>query len=81
MHQGNKQFDSEILERFFNYISLYPVGTGVVLNTTHRGGAIRQNKLMPESPIIRVFKREGGRTIPVDIDLSETKYLYIKETF
>lgn len=78
-----KHFDAAVIEMFLKHLSIYPVGTGVVLNTNHKGVVLAQNKFLPESPIIRVFKKDKKclRVIGVDIDLSQTKYLYIKETF
>lgn len=80
---GNSHFDTEIMEKFVRHLSLYPNGTGVVLNTNHKGVVIGQNKLFPESPIVRFFKKDsnGIKKLYVDVDLSLTKYLYIKDTF
>lgn len=80
---ANSHFDSEIMERFVKHLSLYPVGTGVILNTNHKGIVVAQNKLLPESPVIRVFKKvtTDMKVNFTDIDLSTTKYLYVKETF
>ena len=78
-----KHFDAAIIEKFFKHLSLYPIGIGVVLNTNHKGVVMSQNKYLPESPVIRVFKKDmkDSKVIGVDIDLSQTKHLYIKETF
>jgi len=80
---GNTHFDNSIMESFIGHLSLYPNGTGVILNTGHKGVVIGQNKLLPESPIIRVFKKEkiSIKNSYADIDLSTTKYLYICDTF
>lgn len=80
---GGKHFDSEIMERFVRHLSLYPVGIGIVLNTNHKGVVIGQNKLLPESPIIRLFRKDKKdiKDLFVDVDLSLTKHIYIKETF
>lgn len=82
-HLGDTHFDCEIMEKFARHLSIYPTGTGVILNTDHRGIVISQNKLYPESPVVRVFKDERNdiRNLYVDIDLSSTKHLYIKDTF
>lgn len=82
-HLGDKQFDSDIMERFAKHLSIYPTGTGVILNSEHRGIVLKQNKLYPESPVVRIFKehRKDIRDLYVDIDLSTTKELYIKSTF
>jgi putative nucleotidyltransferase with HDIG domain len=80
---ANKHFDASIMEMFVRHINLYPTGIGVVLNTNHKGIVIAQNKLLPESPKIRLFKRDKTdlKNLYVDVDLSLTKFLYIKDTF
>jgi putative nucleotidyltransferase with HDIG domain len=81
--QAGKHFDSAVADKFFRHLSLYPVGTGVVLNTNHKGVVISQNKYLPESPVVRIFRKAAGsRSITyTDIDLSTVKHLYIKDTF
>jgi HD-GYP domain-containing protein (c-di-GMP phosphodiesterase class II) len=80
---GDSHFDAEYLSLFMRHLCMYPVGTGVVLNTNHTGVVIKQNKFLPESPVIRVFKNNqvSLKVEYTDIDMSSTKYLYIKETF
>lgn len=82
-HLGNKHFDQDIMEKFAKHLSIYPNGTGIILNTDHRGIVLGQNKSYPESPIVRVFKNEKTdiKNLFVDVDLSITKHLYIKSTF
>lgn len=80
-------FDYNIADRFLRRIDLFPIGTGVILNTNHKGVVVGQNKFLPQTPIIRIFKDETdprnmeGSTNYVDIDLAKTKYLFIKNTF
>lgn len=78
-----KHLDGVVIEKLFQHLSIYPIGTGVVLNTNHKGVVIAQNRFLPESPVIRVFKKDmkNLKVIGVDINLSQTKHLYIKETF
>lgn len=84
---SGRHFDFDITERFLRRIDLFPVGTGVVLNTNHKGVVVSPNKLLPQSPVIRIFrdntnpKNANNSPNYVDIDLSKTKYLFIKETF
>lgn len=80
---GDKHFDSEIMAKFVGHLNLYPTGTGVILNTNHKGIVIGQNKLLPQSPLIRLFRKDKKdiKDLYVDIDLSLTKHIYIKETF
>lgn len=71
-HLGDKHFDKDIMECFAKHICIYPTGTGVILNSGHRGIVLEQNKLYPESPIIRVFTPETKhyKNLYFDIDLS-----------
>lgn len=72
-HLGDKHFDKDIMESFAKHICIYPTGTGVILNTGHRGIVLHQNKLYPESPVIRVFTPESKHYTKLyfDVDLSE----------
>lgn len=80
-------FDETITDRFLRRIDLFPNGTGVVLNTNHKGVVVGQNKYLPQTPVIRIFRGDTdpfhaeGSTNYVDIDLSKTRYLFIKDTF
>ena len=80
-------FDYNITERFLRRIDLFPIGTGVELNTRHKGVVVSQNKFLPQSPVIRIFKNdtdprnENISTNYVDVDLAKTKYLFIIDTF
>lgn len=82
-HLGGSHFDSEIMEMFARHISIYPTGTGVILNTGQRGIVIEQNRLFPENPLIRIFTPENRnlRKLHFDMDLSLEKGLYILDTF
>lgn len=76
-HLGDKHFDKDIMESFAKHICIYPTGTGVILNTGHRGIVLEQNKLYPESPMVRVFTPETKhyKSLYFDVDLSfDTKY-------
>lgn len=76
-HLGDKHFDKDIMECFAKHICIYPTGTGVILNSGHRGIVLEQNKLYPESPVVRVFTPETKhyKNLYFDVDLSfDTKY-------
>lgn len=80
---GGKHFDLSIAGCFLRRLDLYPVGTGVVLNNRLKGIVIAQNKLLPESPCVRIFSRNENtfKMQYVDIDLAVTDALYISGTF
>lgn len=82
-HLGEKHFDTHIMETFAKHINIYPTGTGIVLNTGHRGIVLYQNKLYPESPIVRVFlpKEQNPKRLYFDMDLSANTKYFIVETF
>lgn len=82
-HLGDTHFDKKIMEKFAGHLRIYPNGTGIILNTNHKGIVLIQNKLYPESPIVRVFKNDKKdiKNLYVDVDLSLTQQLFIKSTF
>lgn len=82
-HLGDKHFDTEIMETFAKHINIYPTGTGIVLNTGHRGIVLYQNRLYPESPIVRIFlpKEKNPKRLYFDLDLSVNTKWRIAETF
>lgn len=82
-HLGDKHFDTHIMETFAKHINIYPTGTGIILNSGHRGIVLYQNKLYPESPIVRVFlkKEQDIKRLYFDLDLSINTKWYIIETF
>ena len=82
-HLGDKHFDTHIMETFAKHINIYPTGTGIILNSGHRGIVLYQNKLYPESPIVRVFmkKEQHSKRLYFDLDLSINTKWYIIETF
>lgn len=80
---GGTHFDPDIMEKFVSHLTLYPTGSGVILNTNHKGIVVGQNKLLPQSPIVRIFRKDRSdlSKLYTDVDLSQTKFLFIKETF
>jgi putative nucleotidyltransferase with HDIG domain len=80
---STNHLDETLVEKFLRHIHMYPIGCGVMLNSLQKGVVIRQNRLMPESPVVRVFMRESGRIVPryVDVDLSAHPSLFITGTF
>lgn len=81
--QGGKHFDVDIMEKFARHISIYPTGTGVILNTGHRGIVIEQNRMYPESPVVRMFtpQEKNLKKLYFDIDLSSELMYRIIDTY
>lgn len=82
-HLGNLHFDQAIMEKFARHLHIYPIGSGVVLNTGQRGIVLAQNPLYPESPVIRIFTPEyrSLKNLYFDMDLSKGTEFFITGTF
>lgn len=78
---GVHHFDPRVIESFVKYVSVYPVGTGVLLNTKERGIVVRDNRLMPTRPVVRIVYNETMKkqTIYKEIDLSELTNVFIAD--
>lgn len=76
---GIYHFDPKIIENFVKYVTIYPVGSGVLLNTRERAIVIRDNRFMPTRPVIRIVYDEHmkKRAIFKEIDLSEQSGIFI----
>lgn len=76
---GSHHFDPEIVKSFIKYIAIYPVGTGVRLNTGEKGLVIKANKGAPTRPVVQiVYDKSDGKinNLPV-IDLSKEREICI----
>ena len=76
---GINHFDPTIVESFVKYVTIYPVGTGVLLNTGERAIVVRDNRLMPTRPLVRiVYDNEmKRRTIVKEIDLAQAHDIFV----
>lgn len=76
---GVNHFDPRVIESFVKYVTIYPVGTGVLLNTKERALVVRDNRAMPTRPVIRiVYDCDGKRFSPYkEIDLSKQNSIFI----
>ncbi len=76
---GVYHFDPKVVESFVKYVTVYPVGTGVLLNTKERAIVVRDNRSMPTRPLVRVVydDRMQRLAIPREIDLSEQSSIFI----
>lgn len=76
---GNTQFDYDIVKVFMSNISIYPVGSGVVLNTGEKGLVVKANKGFPTRPLVRIiYDRDGRRCKKFEeIDLIQHPSIFI----
>lgn len=71
-------FDPNVIKVFSRSIAIYPNGTGVSLSTGEQGYVVKQNKIFPNRPYIRIFyDSEGQSCQPTDCDLSLNPSLMI----
>ncbi len=76
---GVHHFDPRVIESFVKYVSIYPIGTGVLLNTKERGIVVRDNRLMPTRPVVRIVYNDAMKKLNIfkEIDLSELTNVFI----
>jgi len=77
--QKNKVFDSRVVKRFIEFLSIYPVGGFVMLNTGETGMVIGSNRNAPTKPVVRILlnaKHEADSSFKV-IDLMEENLVYV----
>ena len=69
---GTHHFDQKVVNSFVKYVSVYPLGSGVLLNTRERGIVVRANMELPTRPVIRVIYDERMRKLDdfFEVDLS-----------
>ncbi|MCX8130049.1 MAG: HD-GYP domain-containing protein [Clostridia bacterium] len=80
---GTHHFDKEIVENFVKYIAVYPVGTGVMLNTKEIGIVVRVNKSMPTRPVVRIVFDENRSRVEqyYEVDLARKINAYIVDSY
>ena len=74
---ANHYFDQEVLESFVKHIAVYPVSSGVVLNTGERGIVAKANKNMPTRPIVRIIYDADGKKLSNYYELDLAKQLNV----
>lgn len=66
---GNHDFDDEILEKFLQYVTGYPIGTVVLLNSGIRGVISGNNKDYPSRPKVKCIIDQSGNKIKYNAEL------------
>jgi len=77
--EESNSFENDILRAFLNYVTFYPVGSYVILNTSEIGKVIKVNKNFPLRPVIEVILDAEGRPLdaPKPIDLTKSPVISI----
>ena len=75
-------FDKEIVDSFVKYVAIYPVGTGVVLNTKERGLVVKTSKNMPTRPIVRIIYTDKNEKLTEyhEVDLAKKLNVFIVDS-
>lgn len=73
------QFDEKVVNSFIKYVALYPVGTGVTLNTRERGIVVKYNQKRPTRPVVRIVMDKDFKMLQTvrEVDLSVENDLFI----
>ncbi|WZL74583.1 HD-GYP domain-containing protein [Clostridiaceae bacterium 35-E11] len=72
--------DYDIVKVFLNHISVYPIGTIVLLNTKEKAIVIDNNRSCPTRPIVRVFNdKDIGDGRYREIDLQKNLTIFIEK--
>ncbi len=76
------KIDSDIYKAFIQNIAIYPIGTGVLLNTGEKGLVIQNNKSIPTRPVVRILISPDGKLYSgfKTIDLMKELTVFIKDT-
>jgi HD-GYP domain-containing protein (c-di-GMP phosphodiesterase class II) len=79
MNEGNEAFDPKVLKAFINEISMYPVGSYVMLNTGQIAQVMSVNKNRPVRPLVKILTTNDGRKkdVPEDLNLEKEPLTYI----
>jgi HD-GYP domain-containing protein (c-di-GMP phosphodiesterase class II) len=77
--KNRKQYDEKVLKALVYTLSVYPVGTAVLLSNNSKGVVVKTDPTKPRCPIVRVvFDPEGKKLIdPPMVQVSDTEGLTI----
>jgi HD-GYP domain-containing protein (c-di-GMP phosphodiesterase class II) len=76
------RYDDRVLKALVYTLSVFPLGTFVLLSNNTKGMVYRTNPLDPKSPVIKLMIDENGREVtkPVYIEIAKEKSLSIVRT-
>jgi len=76
---GGHQFELRLVEAFKRHIAVFPLGSGVVLNTGEAGVVCKVDPDYSHRPVIRVLKDGRGNDLrmPYEVDLKQELKMFI----
>ncbi|MBN2533145.1 MAG: HD-GYP domain-containing protein [Spirochaetales bacterium] len=76
------RYDDQVLKALVYTLSIFPLGTYVLLSNNTKGMVYRTNPVNPKSPVIKLVSDENGREIqkPIYIEISKEKEISIVRT-
>lgn len=77
---GVHHFDPLVVENFVKFVTVYPVGSGVLLNTGERAIVVEHNLKMPTRPLVRIVYDENMKRRSNELDLSQEREVFIVDT-
>jgi HD-GYP domain-containing protein (c-di-GMP phosphodiesterase class II) len=75
MQASTSTLDPDVVRAFVRYMSVYPIGSFVLLNTGEIGVVLAANEFSPVRPVVKVFRDVKGEVFrnPRVADLSEDR--------
>lgn len=73
------KLDANVYNRFIENISIYPIGTGVLLEDGRKGIVVDIHRSCPARPIVNIIEDEANEDY-YEIDLMKKPNVFIKET-
>ena len=76
-----KVFSKDLVEKFINFIAMYPVGSIVKTNEGEIAIVVSQNNHHPDRPVIQVVKDVNGKMLKKGrrVDLTSITHIYIEK--
>jgi len=77
----NVKYSGKIVDAFFQFTAVYPVGTQVLTGDGETGIVVRQNREFPDRPVLRIIKDKNGRDVTEEkiLDLILVQNVFIEK--
>jgi putative nucleotidyltransferase with HDIG domain len=70
-------FDFELVNKFRNTISMYPIGMTVILSNGYKGIVVDHNHQLPSRPVIRLIEDSSGQVLQHFEEIDLAKHLSV----